>query len=355
MLDKFLILRQKREELTDEMSKPEISTNPKSMKKLGREFNRIDRLMKPLDEYEQVYNSLEEDKEILENEQDEELRQIASNEIEELSQREDSLRKKLISGLMPPDPNDGKNIIMEIRAGTGGDEAGLFAGDLFRMYQRLAEVKGWKIEIINENSTNLGGYKEIIFVVEGDDAYETLQYEGGVHRVQRVPKTETSGRIHTSAASVTVLPEAEEEDIEISDDDLRIDYYAASGHGGQHVNRTYSAVRIVHIPTGLISTCQDEKSQHKNRAKALRVLKSRLMQKQQEERDRELMSTRRNQIRSGDRSEKIRTYNFPQNRITDHRIGYTAYNLSDFLEGNIMELVEALKDADVQAFMDDLE
>ncbi len=355
MLEKFLILRQKRKELTDAMSRPEISTNPTEMKKLGREFNLMDKLMHPLDQYEEIWTSLQEDRHILENEEDEDLRAIASSEIEELEAEELRLRNQLIAGLMPSDPNDGKNVIVEIRAGTGGDEAGLFAGDLFRMYQRLAEIKGWKIEIIGESPTNLGGYKEIIFAVEGDDAYDTLQYEGGVHRVQRVPKTETSGRIHTSAASVTVLPEAEEEDIEIADDDIRIDFYAASGHGGQHVNRTYSAVRIVHLPTGIISTCQDEKSQHKNKAKAMRVLKSRLMQKQQEERDKELMSTRRNQIRSGDRSEKIRTYNFPQNRITDHRIGYTAYNLTDFLQGSVDELIAALHDADVQAFMDDLE
>ncbi len=351
MLEKFLTMRERYHELEQQMALPENSTNPKKMAKLGREYSKLGKLMPYLDDYEKVIENIVEDEKIIEDSKDSELCEIARTEMESLQERCDALEKKLLEGLMADDPNEGKNVIVELRAGTGGDEAGLFAGDLYRMYTRLAERKGWNIEIMSSNATNLGGFKEIIFIVEGDDAYNYFQYEGGVHRVQRVPQTETSGRIHTSAASVMVLPEAEKEDVEISSDELRIDYYAASGHGGQSVNRTYSAVRIVHLPTGIIATCQDEKSQHKNRDKAMRVLRARLNQKIEEEKQKELSSSRRNQVRSGDRSEKIRTYNFPQNRITDHRINFTAYNLTELLDGDVEDLHDALVNADIQKFL----
>jgi len=252
---------------------------------------------------------------------------------------------------LPKDPNSGKDIIMEIRAGTGGDEASLFAADLFRMYTRYAEIKGWKVELLEANTNELGGYKEVSFSIRSQEAYDSLKFESGVHRVQRVPETEASGRIHTSAVTVAVLPEAEEDEIEIDPNDIRVDVYRSSGHGGQSVNTTDSAVRITHIPTGMVVTCQDEKSQIKNKAKALRVLKARLLEKVTSERMAKESEMRRSQVGSGDRSERIRTYNFPQSRVTDHRIGLTLYSLEKVLEGEIDEIIEALKKAEIEALL----
>jgi len=259
-----------------------------------------------------------------------------------LENRKPKLEEQLKILLLPKDPNDEKNVIVEIRAGTGGEEAALFAGDLFRMYNRYAEKQGWKVEIIDSNPTELGGFKEVIFEIYGNGAYSRLKYESGVHRVQRVPTTEAGGRIHTSAATVAVLPEAQEVDIEINPNDLRIDIFRASGHGGQGVNTTDSAVRITHIPTGMVVTCQDERSQLKNKDKAMKVLRARLMEKAQEEQNQKIAQNRRSQVGSGDRSERIRTYNFPQGRITDHRIGLTIHQLTNVLEGELDEIIDAL-------------
>ena len=354
LLENFQTIRRRHKELQDLMVLPKNITDSKKMTILGREYSKLDKLNPLLDQYEQSLIQISDNKELIQTETDVEFLEMAKMEIEELSELTSELEKKLLDGLLPVDPSEGKNIIVEVRAGTGGDEAGLFAGDLFRMYMRLSERRGWKLEIMDSNATDIGGYKEITFQLSGDDAYTSLKFEGGVHRVQRVPRTETSGRIHTSAAAVMIFPEAENEEIEINDKDLRIDYFAASGCGGQHVNRTYSAVRIVHTPTGIIATCQDEKSQHKNRDKAMTVLRARLFQMQEEERLRKLESSRKSQVRSGDRSEKIRTYNFQQNRITDHRVGFTAHNLTEVLDGDMDALIEALQNAEIQEFLESL-
>jgi peptide chain release factor 1 len=273
---------------------------------------------------------------------DQEIRKLAREEMEKLRSDLQQNENELKVLLLPQDPNDEKNIILEIRAGTGGEEAGLFAGDLFRMYTRYAELKGWRTEILGQNQTGLGGFKEVILLISGERAYSRLKHEGGVHRVQRVPETEAQGRIHTSAVTVAVLPEAEEVDVQINPEDLRIDVYRSSGHGGQHVNVTDSAVRITHIPSGLVVTCQDEKSQHKNKAKALKVLRSRLLDMQQAEQQSKITEERRSMVGSGDRSEKIRTYNFPQARVTDHRIGLTLYRLDAILQGQLDLIIDPI-------------
>ena len=280
--------------------------------------------------------------EMLRDKLDSELRELAEAELASLEEDKSSLEEKLKVLLLPSDPLDEKNVIMEIRAGTGGDEAALFAGDLFRMYSRYAERNGWQIESMSSNPTELGGFKEAIVMISGDRVYSRLKYESGVHRVQRVPETEASGRIHTSAATVAVLPEAEDVDIEIDPNDLRVDVFRSSGHGGQSVNTTDSAVRITHIPTGMVVTCQDEKSQHKNKDKALKVLRARLLDQLMEEQEAGIAETRKTQVGSGDRSERIRTYNFPQSRVTDHRIGLTTHRLTEFLDGDLDEMIEAL-------------
>jgi peptide chain release factor 1 len=281
-------------------------------------------------------------REMLRDKLDSELRELAEAELASLEEDKSSLEEKLKVLLLPSDPLDEKNVIMEIRAGTGGDEAALFAGDLFRMYSRYAERNGWQIESMSSNPTELGGFKEAIVMISGDRVYSRLKYESGVHRVQRVPETEASGRIHTSAATVAVLPEAEDVDIEIDPNDLRVDVFRSSGHGGQSVNTTDSAVRITHIPTGMVVTCQDEKSQHKNKDKALKVLRARLLDQLMEEQEAGIAETRKTQVGSGDRSERIRTYNFPQSRVTDHRIGLTTHRLTEFLDGDLDEMIEAL-------------
>jgi peptide chain release factor 1 len=276
------------------------------------------------------------------NGNDEDIKELAKNEMPALKNEMEELEKRLKILLLPKDPRDEKSVILEIRAGTGGEEAALFAADLFRMYSRFAEKNGWKVEMMNHSPTGLGGLKEVVVLIEGIGAYSRLKYEGGVHRVQRIPATESQGRIHTSAVTVAVLPEAEEVEIEIKPDDLRIDVYRSSGPGGQSVNTTDSAVRVTHIPSGLVVTCQDEKSQHKNKAKALKILRSRLLDQAVQEQQQEIAKTRKNMVGSGDRSERIRTYNFPQNRVTDHRIGLTLHRLEQIMEGEIDDMIEAL-------------
>ncbi|MDR2709396.1 MAG: peptide chain release factor 1 [Elusimicrobiota bacterium] len=298
------------------------------------------------DKYLKLLNNISGDKQ-LQNSDDKELAQIASAELEELQAQKIALENEIKILLLDPDPNDDKNIIVEIRAGTGGQEAALFAGDLFRMYTRFAERKNFKYEVLDSNATGLGGFKEVVFEITGANAWKFFKFERGIHRVQRVPETESSGRVHTSAISVAVLPEAKEVDIEIKTEELRIDTYRASGAGGQHVNKTDSAIRITHLPTGLVVSCQDERSQIKNRAKAMKVLRAKLFEQKILTQEKEIASSRKQQVGSGDRSEKIRTYNFPQNRITDHRIGFSVYNITEVLDGQLDELIGKLIEEDI--------
>ena len=293
-------------------------------------------------EYREVIKEISDLRDMLRSESDPDILSLVKDEHATLEGKKEEAEERLRMALVPKDPNDDKNVIIEIRAGTGGEEAGLFASNLYRMYSRLAQRLNWNLEIIDSNSTGIGGLKEITFQVRGDQAYSKLKHESGVHRVQRVPTTESSGRIHTSAATVAVLPEAEEVDVEINQEDLQIDIYHASGHGGQNVQKVATAVRITHIPSGVVTTCQDERSQHKNKEKALAVLRSRLLAAEIEKQQQEITDSRRSQVGSGDRSERVRTYNFPQGRITDHRIGLTSYNLEQVLDGDLMEFIEAL-------------
>ncbi|RMH70925.1 MAG: peptide chain release factor 1 [Gemmatimonadetes bacterium] len=329
------------QELETLLADPNVISDIERMRTIAKEHSDLADLVQLYREYKDVLQELEGAKELLSTD-DPEMRELAEMEVAELSEREEQMRNELRKLLLPQDPNDSKNTIVEIRAGTGGEEAALFAAELFRMYSKYAENKGWKIDVMSSNETGVGGLKEIIFLVEGKDVYRRLKHESGGHRVQRVPVTETSGRIHTSAATVAVLPEADEVDVEINMNDLQIDVYRASGAGGQHVNTTDSAVRMTHIPTGLVVTCQDERSQHKNRAKALKVLRARLYEKAQAEAAAEQAQARKSQVGSGDRSDKIRTYNYPQNRVTDHRIGLTLYRLNEILEGDLDTLIDAL-------------
>jgi peptide chain release factor 1 len=298
------------------------------------------------EKYHQLISNIDGNKEIVESSSDKEFVELAETELKELVQKKDEMEEEIKILLIPKDPNDDKNVIMEIRAGTGGEEAALFAGDLFRMYSRYAEVRGWKIELIDINETGLGGIKEVVLAVAGEKVFSDLKYESGVHRVQRVPETEGSGRVHTSAATVAVLPEAEDVQVEINPNDLKIDVYRSGGAGGQNVNKVETAIRITHLPTGLVVQCQDERSQLKNRQKAMKVLRARLYDIKIKKQADEISAKRKNMVGSGDRSDKIRTYNFPQNRVTDHRIGLTLYNLSNIIEGDLNELIEQLKLAD---------
>lgn len=346
MLDKLSFIEEKYEELSKKIIDPEVIANTMEWQKLAKEHAEIEPIVMKYREYTKVKKTLEEDKEILKEKLDDEMRELLKEEVAENEVKLQQIEQELKILLIPKDPNDEKNVIVEIRAGAGGDEAGLFAGDLFRMYSRYAERKGWKVELMSSNPQGVGGFKEVIFMIKGKGAYSRLKYESGVHRVQRVPITESSGRIHTSTATVAVLPEAEDIDIEINPNDIRIDVFRASGHGGQHVNTTDSAVRITHLPTGLVVSCQDEKSQLKNKEKALKILKSRLYDLKLREQQDEIAEARRSQVGSGDRSERIRTYNFPQGRITDHRINKTIHQLEDFLDGDLDEMIDTLITAD---------
>ena len=341
MFQKLHEVENRFQELERLLSDPKVLANPKEMQKLARERAELSKLVESYRVYKKVSEEILTSQELLE-ESDEEMRDLAKAEISKLKEKQTVLEQEMKILLLPRDPRDEKNIFLEIRAGTGGEEAALFAAELFRMYGKYAEASRWRVEVMSQNPTGLGGFKEIIALIEGKGVFSRLKYESGVHRVQRVPVTESSGRIHTSAVTVAVLPEADEVEIEINPNDLRIDVYRSSGPGGQSVNTTDSAVRITHLPTGMVVTCQDEKSQHKNKAKALKVLRARLLDQLVEEQATEISEARKNQVGSGDRSERVRTYNFPQNRVTDHRIGLTLHRLDSFLEGNIAEMIDAL-------------
>lgn len=348
MIDKLREIIIHFESLETQMLDTDLMNDQTRYTEVAKEHRRLAPIVEKSKVYIATQEQIDDDNEILAGD-DEELKDIAQAEIEELQADLGKQEEELKLLLIPHDPTDDKNTILEIRAGTGGDEAALFAADLFRMYSRFAERNGLKYEVMESNAIGIGGFKEIIFSVKGESVYGLLKFESGVHRVQRVPKTETSGRVHTSAATVAVLPEAEEADVEVVDADLKIDTYRASGAGGQHVNKTESAIRITHIPTGLVVTCQDETSQHKNKAAALKVLRSRLLAAEQEKLAKERAAARRDMVSTGDRSAKIRTYNFPQGRITDHRINFTAYNLEGVMDGDIADIIENLKFADQQA------
>ncbi len=341
MLDKLLEIEKKYEELNNLMIDPKVLSAPSEFQKYSKEHAELDPIVKKLAEYKKLLVDIENTEELLRS-GDAELKELAQAELEELKRRKPLIENELKLMLLPVDPRDSKNVILEIRAGTGGEEAALFGAALFRMYTKYAESKRWKIEIITMNTTGLGGVKEVVASIQGKGAYSRLKYESGVHRVQRVPSTEASGRIHTSAATVAVLPEAEDVDIRIDPKDLRIDTFCSSGAGGQSVNTTYSAVRIVHVPTGLTVQCQDERSQTKNRDKALKVLRARLYEIEMEEKEKERAEQRKSQVGTGDRSERIRTYNYPQNRVTDHRIGLTLHKLEQILEGQMDEIIDGL-------------
>ena len=347
MKDKLISIIEKYNAIENQMANEDILSDPEKLKNIAKEYKQLESIVKISREYLKLMDQIIDSEEILKGD-DLELKEIAEEDLSLNKQKILNLEKDLKIKLLPKDPLDNKNIILEIRAGTGGDEAALFAADLFRMYSHFAEKYNWNKKMIASNEIGIGGFKEVIISIQGDGAYGMLKYESGVHRVQRVPETETGGRVHTSAATVAVLPEAEEVDIEINDADLKIDTYRASGAGGQHVNKTESAIRITHNPTGLVVTCQDESSQHKNRAAAMKVLRSRLLANEKEKVAAERAAERKSLVSTGDRSAKIRTYNFPQGRVTDHRINFTSYRLSEIINGDVEELIEKLKIAEQQ-------
>jgi len=342
LVDKLEKLSGRYKKLEEELSKPEVIQDIKKYRELSKEHKELSEIHETYQEYKRAQKELKEAKELLKSPEPE-LRELAQEEVEKLQQKISELEERLKFLLVPKDPNDSKNVILEIRAGTGGDEAALFVADLLRMYQKYAEDKGWKFSILSANKTGLGGYKEVIALVEGEGAYSRLKFESGVHRVQRIPVTESGGRIHTSTATVAVLPEADEADVEINPQDLKIETFRASGAGGQYVNTTETAVRITHLPTGIVVSCQDERSQFQNKQKALRILYAKLKDYYERKKREEIAKERKEQVGTGERSEKIRTYNFPQSRVTDHRINLTLYKLQDVLEGKLDEIIDALR------------
>ncbi len=346
LLGKLKKINSRYEDINAQLSDSEIISDRNKMISLSKERSDLDEIIKVYLEYDSVLKNITGNKEILSSENDKELIEFAETELTELNEQKEKLEEKIKFILLPKDPNDDKNVIVEIRAGTGGDEAGLFAGDLFRMYSRYAELRSWKLELIDISESGKGGIKEAVFSLNGDGVFGDMKFERGVHRVQRVPDTEASGRVHTSAASVAVLPEAEDVQIKINPNDLKIDIFRSGGAGGQSVNKLETAVRITHLPTKIVVQCQDERSQLKNKNKALKVLKARLYDWELKKQNEKISSERKSMIGSGDRSDKIRTYNFPQNRVTDHRIGLTLYNLSGIIEGDLDELIEQLKIAE---------
>ena len=350
MFEKLAVMEQKYEEISARLSEPETVSDNKLYTKLMRDYKNMTPIIEKYRQYKIAENSYNEAKELLdEGGLDKDFREMAQSELEEAKSDMDTCTQELKVLLLPKDPNDDKNVIIEIRGGAGGEEASLFANSLYRMYTMYAEARGWKQEILSANPTELGGFKEISFSITGEGAYSRLKYESGVHRVQRVPETESQGRIHTSTVTVAVLAEADEVELEINPTDLKIDYFRASGAGGQHINKTESAVRITYLPTNVVVECQDERSQHKNKDKAMKILRSRVYEAMQQEQDAKIASERKMQVGTGDRSERIRTYNYPQGRLTDHRIGLTIYRLEDILNGNLDEVFDALATADQAA------
>ena len=346
MLDKLIAIKDRFEEVGQLIVQPDAMSDMKHYSKLNKEYKDLEKIVKVYDEYKNVLDNIDSSKDILRTEKDEEFREMAKMELDELTDRQVTLEEELKVMLIPKDPDDHKDVIVEIRAGAGGDEAGIFAGDLFRMYDRYIEGKGWRKELISLNEASSGGFKEIVFSVSGEDVYGSLKFESGVHRVQRVPVTESQGRVHTSAASVAVLPEVEDVDVELDMKDVKKDTYRSSGAGGQHVNKTESAVRLTHLPTGIVVECQDGRSQHKNYDKALTVLRSRLYEQELKKQQEEIAGHRKSLVGSADRSDKIRTYNYPQGRVTDHRIGYSVHNLPTVMDGQLEDFVENLRIAE---------
>lgn len=346
MFERIEIFDKRYAELNSRLYEPSVASNPDEYQNIMKEIKSIEELVHTYREYKAAVQSEQESLEILEESSDPELKELAQAELDEAKENIERLSEQLKILLLPKDPNDERNVIIEIRGGAGGEESALFSAVLYRMYSMYAEKRGYRVEIINENETELGGYKEISFMIEGEGAYSRFKYESGVHRVQRVPETESQGRVHTSTTTVAVLPEAEDVELEIDPKDLKIDTFRSSGAGGQHINKTSSAIRITHIPTGTVVECQDERSQYKNKDKALKVLKSRLLKEKQDKQASEIAENRKSQVGTGDRSERIRTYNYPQGRLTDHRIGLTLYKLEDILNGNLDEVIDALITAD---------
>lgn len=346
MLDKLAAIKNRSDEIAEQMTDPAVIADMKKFVQLNKDYKELEPIAKAYIEYKDIVENIASSKEILNTETDADFLQMAKEELAELNKRKEELDEEIKILLIPKDPQDAKNAILEIRAGTGGDEASIFAGDLFRMYQKYCETKGWKFEPVDSTEGTVGGFKEVIINVSGKDVYGTLKYESGVHRVQRVPQTETQGRVHTSAATVAVLPEAEEFDVELKNEDIKRDEYCSSGPGGQSVNTTYSAIRLTHIPTGIVVTCQDQKSKLKNLDKAMNVLRSRIYEIEHQKYLDEISSKRKSMVSTGDRSAKIRTYNYPQGRVTDHRINLTLYNLGNIIDGDIQEIIDKLQMAE---------
>jgi len=343
ILQKLEGVKMRFDEVGELITDPDVISDMKRYVKLNKEYKDLEPIISAYNEYKKLLEDIQSARELLETEDDEDMKEMAKNELEELNRKKEPLEQRIKYLLIPKDPEDEKNAILEIRAGTGGDEASIFAGDLYRMYVKYCENKKWKVEVTHASEGTVGGFKEVVMKVSGENVYGTLKYESGVHRVQRVPQTETQGRVHTSAATVAVLPEAEEFDVELKDEEIRKDTFMSSGPGGQSVNTTYSAIRLTHIPTGIVVTCQDEKSQLKNLNKAKNELRSRLYNMELQKRNDEIASQRKTMVSSGDRSAKIRTYNFPQGRMTDHRINLTMYNLDSIMDGNIQEIIDKLQ------------